>query len=219
MTKGATGLPRIGAVLMAAGAGRRMRHRPKCLLLRDGEPLLVHSLRMLAAAGLSQVVVVLGHHAEPIAAVLEQCRSAADVSTAVQWTVNPNPDAGTASSLHCGLAALPAGLDGILVTLADQPLITADDIRTVLAAWHTRPPGTQLLIPRFQGNPRHPLLFDTALRQTLMAESMGVREWRKTRPETVSWLDVNHPRHTLDVDTEADLAQLAAEHGVQLHHG
>ena len=89
----------------------------------------------------------------------------------------------------------------------------------MLAAWQTRAPGTQLLIPRFQGNPGHPLLFDTALRQTLMAESMGVREWRKTRPETVSWLDVNHPRHTLDVDTEADLAQLAAEHGVQLHHG
>ena len=62
----------MGAVLMAAGAGRRMGYRAKSLLRReDGKPLIAHHLRALVAAGLSDVVVVLGHHADRIGEVLQ----------------------------------------------------------------------------------------------------------------------------------------------------
>jgi len=37
----------VAAVVMAAGAGRRMGHMPKSLLRRDGEPLLLRQIRLL----------------------------------------------------------------------------------------------------------------------------------------------------------------------------
>ena len=54
----------VGAVVMAAGAGRRMGCRPKSLLTRDGEPLLLRQIRLLRQCGADAIVVVLGHHAE-----------------------------------------------------------------------------------------------------------------------------------------------------------
>ncbi|HPU21133.1 MAG TPA: NTP transferase domain-containing protein, partial [Alicycliphilus sp.] len=64
----------LAAVLMAAGAGRRMGHVPKSLLLRGGEPLLLRHVRLLVQAGAAHIVVVLGHHAEALQAVLAQAR-------------------------------------------------------------------------------------------------------------------------------------------------
>lgn len=209
----------MGAVLMAAGAGRRMGYRPKSLLRReDGKPLIAHHLRALVAAGLSDVVVVLGHHADRIGEVLQQEKQSAASPSGLQWVLNLNPDDGPGSSLRCALAALPADLDAVLVTLADQPLITAADMLSVLTAWRARAPGTALLVPRFQGQPGHPLMFDTRVRRDLMAQPVeaGLRDWRRAHPAQVAWLDANHPRYTFDIDTEADLARLAAEHGVVL---
>ena len=58
------------AIVMAAGAGRRMGARPKALLLRDGEPLVARQIRLLRGEGVARIVVVLGHHAGAIESVL-----------------------------------------------------------------------------------------------------------------------------------------------------
>ena len=54
-------LPRMGAVVLAAGAGRRMGHRPKCLLQLNGRSLIDRQLEAVFQAGLVSVLVVLGH--------------------------------------------------------------------------------------------------------------------------------------------------------------
>ncbi|MBP6752927.1 MAG: NTP transferase domain-containing protein, partial [Alicycliphilus sp.] len=46
----------VAAVVIAAGAGRRMGYFPKSLLERDGEPLLLRQIRLLGEAGASTVV-------------------------------------------------------------------------------------------------------------------------------------------------------------------
>jgi hypothetical protein len=56
----------VGAVLLAAGSGSRMGHRPKCLLELDGVPLIHRLLIALNGAGIDQVVVVLGRSATPV---------------------------------------------------------------------------------------------------------------------------------------------------------
>lgn len=195
-----------------------MGHRPKALLLRDGEPLIVRHLRALAAAGVSKVVVVLGHHAAQIAPVLQKEKLSAPTVQGLEWVLNPHPDEGPGSSLRCALAALPPDVDAVLVALADQPLVTAGDIRAVLAAWHGRAPGSALLVPRFEGQPGHPLVFDGAVRRAVMTQPAlaGLREWRRTHPEQVTWLDADHPRHTVDVDTPEHLERLEQLHGVRL---
>ena len=209
---------RIGAVVMAAGAGRRMGYRPKALLRRDGVPLIERTLRLLLASGIQPIVVVLGHHAERIEAVLQALRPTLDDPNGLHWVRNPDPDSGPGDSLRCGLAALPPALDAVLVALADQPLLQAEDVRTVRAAWQARPPGIELVLPTHQGQPGHPLLFGRALRRAVQAGqgAAGVREWRRAHPGQVLALPVDHARCTFDVDTPEDLLALQQQHGVVL---
>src|SRR5262249_38729365 len=56
----------IGAVLLAAGAGARLGGRPKALLELGGVPLIMRQLIALSGAGIDELVVVLGHHADAI---------------------------------------------------------------------------------------------------------------------------------------------------------
>ncbi|MBI4570677.1 MAG: NTP transferase domain-containing protein, partial [Chloroflexi bacterium] len=55
----------ISAILLAAGESARMG-RPKALLPWDGVPLIANQVRELRAAGVDDVVAVLGHGAEEI---------------------------------------------------------------------------------------------------------------------------------------------------------
>ncbi|MCZ2103217.1 MAG: nucleotidyltransferase family protein [Comamonadaceae bacterium] len=203
--------PRVGGVVLAAGAGRRMGFRPKALLLRDGEPLLLRQVRLLALAKVAPIVVVLGHHAEQLRPVLEQSAFGA----ATRIVTNPAPDVGPASSLRCALAVLPSALDAVLVVLGDQPLLELGDIEAVLNAWRWRAEGMELVVPVHGNAPGHPL----ALGETVRAAVEGgepVRDWRRNHPEQVQALRAPHVRYTTDVDTPEAMDRLAQEHGVTL---
>ncbi|MBK6613325.1 nucleotidyltransferase family protein [Ottowia sp.] len=208
----------VGAVLMAAGAGSRIGHRPKCLLTLDGAPLVERHLRALAEAGVAPVAVALGHHADRIEPVLAALEPALAPAVDLRWARNPDPDAGPGGSLRCALALLPAGLDAVLVALADQPLVGAAELRWALDAWRGRAPGIALIQPRFEGQLGHPLVFDAAVRQAVMQAPAhtGLREWRRQHADQVALLPVASERHTLDIDTEADRLALARTHRVRL---
>ena len=136
----------IAGIVLAAGAGRRMGYRPKALLQRDGQPLVARQIGLLAQCSVRRIMVVLGHHAARIAPVLATTATALPGVDLI-WVVNPTPDEGTGASLRCALAALPADLTGVMVLLADQPLLQVDDVACVLAAWRARPADIDLIVP------------------------------------------------------------------------
>lgn len=211
----------VGAVIMAAGAGRRMGAVPKSLLRRDGEPLLLRQVRLAAEAGAEAITVVLGHYADRLAAVMDRSLAFPPQRYArahVSRMLNPTPDDGTGSSLRCGLAALPDDLSTYLVMLGDQPLLETEDVKAVLTAWRARSAGIQLVVPQYGNRLGHPVVFGPEVyREVAQArDGRGVREWRKLHPERVSILPVPHARFTTDVDTPADLDRLRDEFGVRL---
>lgn len=202
---------------MAAGAGQRMGRRPKTLLLRDDQPLLLRQITLLHQAGVRHVAVVRGHHGPAIQAVLQQ--AAPQFAHPVASTLNPNPDAGPGSSLRCGLECLPTKLAGVLVVLGDQPLLELQDFRAMLHAWPQRHPDIHLLVPQHQGQPGHPLVLSPALCQQLQAQphgAAGLRGWRQAHPQQVQWLMADHARYTTDVDSPESLLELQARTGVVL---
>ncbi|HEX5353715.1 MAG TPA: nucleotidyltransferase family protein [Rhodanobacteraceae bacterium] len=210
-----------GAIIMAAGAGRRMGAVPKSLLRRDGEPLLLRQVRIATAAGVEAITVVLGHYADQLITALDRSLASTPdrhAGAQVSRVVNPNPGDGTGSSLRCGLAALPRGLSTYLVMLGDQPLLEAEDVQAALTAWRARPAGIELVVPRHAGRLGHPVCFGPQVyREVVHARGGGgVREWRQVHPESVLTLEVSHARCTTDVDTPADLDRLHDEFGVQL---
>jgi len=200
----------VGAVLLAAGSGSRMGHRPKSLLALDGVPLIQGQLMALSAAGVHEVVLVLGHYAERIEAAVKEFT--------VTRVRNPDPDAGQISSLRLGLQAVSPGCDAVLVALADQPLINAQDIKDLVGAYHKRPAGTQVVQPTVDGLPGNPVIFSTAVRAQILAGNahMGCRQWQSAHPDQVHpWVSSNS-RYRTDVDTLEDIAALAARTGHQL---
>jgi len=200
----------VSAVLLAAGSASRMGHRPKCLLELDGVPLIQRQLMALAGAGMGEVVVVLGHYADRIEKALKEFP--------VRLVRNPQPDDGQIASQRMGLRALSARMDAVLVALADQPLITAQDVLDLIGAYKKRPTGTGVVQPAVDGKPGNPVVFSSAVREDILAgESFfGCRQWQAAHPEQVHrWVTPN-TRYRTDVDTPQDIEALAARTGQRL---
>ena len=202
LLKGASGLysrMTIGGVLLAAGAGRRMGGRPKALLELGGVPLVLRQLIALSDAGVDELVIVLGHHAQQILPVIEHFPL-----TVVH---NPRPDDGQVSSQRLGLAALNPNLDAVLVALADQPLISEQDITSVVGAFKKRPEGTAVVVPRVEGQPGNPVIFSAAVREQILAGEgdVGCRQWRSANPRAVHHFDTESQRFIVDLDTPEDV--------------
>ena len=201
----------VGAVLLAAGSGSRIGHKPKSLLELGGVPLIRRQLIALSGAGVDEVVVVLGHHAELIEPVVQDFP--------VTLVRNLNPDDGQVSSQRLGLGALSGKLDAVIVALADQPLINAQDITALIGAWKKRPEGAAVVFPRVGAERGNPVIFSAeVLAQILAGEAdVGCRQWQAAHPEAVAPFDTDNRRYRVDIDTLDDLERFARDTGHTLH--
>lgn len=197
----------VGAVLLAAGAGSRMGGRPKALLELGGVPLIRRQLIALSGAGVDEVVVVLGHHAELLEPVVQDFP--------VTLVRNPRPDDGPVSSQRLGLQALAGRLDAVLVALADQPLVQAQDIGALIGAYKKRPEGTSVLVPRVGGEPGNPVMFSADVKEQILQgdANVGCRQWRSAHPKAVAAFDTDNRRYRVDVDTLEDIERFERETG------
>jgi molybdenum cofactor cytidylyltransferase len=198
----------IGGLVLAAGAATRFG-APKQLAELDGVPMLEHSLRTMTAAPVGRVVVVLGSGADEIAAAVDL--HGADLLVCSRW------EEGQSASLACGLAEL-AACEAVVVTLGDQPRVSPDAIRRVIAARNTPVgadalPGTRgasAVRATYGGNPGHPVL----LERELFEQLRNVTGDKGARNLLVSVPVLDMPCDDLgggeDVDTAAELDALRA---------
>jgi len=198
------------AVLLAAGAGSRMGHRPKSLLLLDGEPLIRRHVRHLQQAGADSVTVVLGHYASDIAPALTGLN--------IQIVHNPSPDDGLVSSQRLGLQAVADACEGVLMMLADQPLLDAADISDLAAPFATRPADIHMVFPRVDGSPGNPVMLSGSARLAILAQGpdFGCKEWRQAHQAQVLAFASNNSHYTVDLDHLEDLSLFTQRTGRSL---
>ena len=186
----------IGGLVLAAGAATRFG-APKQLAELDGVPMLEHSLRTMTAAPVGRVVVALGSGADEIAATVDL--HGADPLVCSRW------EEGQSASLACGLAEL-ADCEAVVVTLGDQPRVSLDAIRRVIAARN----GAAAVRATYGGNPGHPVLLERDLFEQLrnVTGDKGARNLLLS----VQVLDVrcDDLGGGEDVDTPAELDALRA---------
>jgi CTP:molybdopterin cytidylyltransferase MocA len=197
----------VGAVLLAAGAGSRLGHKPKCLLELGGVPLIRRQLIALSGAGVDEVVVVLGHHAELIDPVVQ--------TFPVTVVRNPNPDEGQVSSQRIGLAALAGKLDAVIVALADQPLLNAQDITALIGAFKKRREGSSVVYPQVNGERGNPVMFSAEVREQILAgaANVGCRQWQAAHADAVAPFVTDNRRYKVDIDTPEDIERFERETG------
>jgi bifunctional UDP-N-acetylglucosamine pyrophosphorylase/glucosamine-1-phosphate N-acetyltransferase len=115
----------IGAVVLAAGQGTRMRSAlPKVVHPLAGRPMIRWVLDALAEAGAEQTVVVVGHGADAVRDALPE-----GVEVAIQAVQR-----GTGDAARVGLAALDPACETVIVASGDTPLLPAGLVRELVEA-------------------------------------------------------------------------------------
>jgi molybdenum cofactor cytidylyltransferase len=196
----------FGAVVLAAGAARRMGGRAKPLIERDGVPLVRRIVQALLEVGVSDIVVVVGYRADDVAWAVTDLPA--------RTVVNQAYEAGHVSSLRKGLSELPDSIAGTVVALADQPLLDGADVRALLEAFERRG-AARAVVPRVQDHRGHPVVLEaSACAEILRGDaSYGAREWTDEHPDEIAWFDSDNPHYIEDVDFPEDLERIAQRHG------
>jgi CTP:molybdopterin cytidylyltransferase MocA len=187
---------RIGSVILAAGSSSRLG-RPKQLLRLDGRPLVGHVQQQLRAAALARYAAVLGSHAEQVAAAL-----AADGCDLLN---NPDWPEGIAASIRVATSwARAHQLAGLLLAVCDQPRLSADHVRALVAA-HEREGAP--VASGYAGTRGIPAIFGAAWYSRLesLAGDRGAAALLRADPSVIV---IEWPDGAIDVDTPAAAQKL-----------
>jgi molybdenum cofactor cytidylyltransferase len=195
--------PRVAAIVLAAGQGRRMGGPNKLAATIGGKPLVRIAAEAAAASRADPVIVVTGHQPETVRASL------AGVDAA--FVHNPDFTEGLSTSLRRGIAALPENVDGAVVLLADMPGIDAGVIDRLIAAFDPAG-GTLIVVPTSEGKRGNPVLWSRRLFPELLAVAgdTGGRHLIGQNPDAVAEVEIG-PAVALDVDTPEALAAAGGE--------
>ena len=189
--------PRVGAVVLAAGASTRLG-TPKQLLVHAGEPLVRRAAAAALAAGAASVVVVLGAHADAVAVAL--------AGLPVTLHRHGRWSDGMASSLAAGIAALGDGCDGTLLTLVDQPLVDTPALAELLAVFDAT---HRVVAAEYAGTLGAPAVVAHEHLPSLLASlsgDTGAGRWLRAHAAQVTRVPL--PAAAFDVDTAADAERL-----------
>lgn len=187
----------LHTAILAAGPGSRFGGVKPLVRLR-GEPVL-HELVANAAFITGQSVsVVLGAHAREIAPSLRQ--------RAISIALNRGWAEGIASSVRTAVTTAPPGSGALLLMLADQVAITADDLRRLFASWRRHP--VLIAAALYQGAPGLPAIFPRWAFTDLLA-LRGERDPRLVLRRNIDRV-VRVPMSNagVDLDTPEDLLRL-----------
>jgi CTP:molybdopterin cytidylyltransferase MocA len=192
----------VAGVLLAAGQGSRFG-RPKALVELDGQTLAERGVTMLRAGGADPVLIVTG-------------AARVDLSPQNQARVVYNSEwrTGMGSSLCAALRALTeldAGQEvgAAVVALADQPLVGAEAVGRLIAAYQD---GAAVAVAAYGGKPLNPVLLAREHWPEVIAMAtgdQGARAFLRARPELVTPVECGDTGRPDDIDTPADLEHIA----------
>lgn len=196
-------MPRIAAIVLAAGQSRRMGAENKLTLQIDGKPMLRHTLEQVTTSQVTETVVVTGHQAADVTALL------AEMSVSVVH--NPDYASGLSTSLATGLGALPDDCDGALVCLGDMPAIRADHLNRLIAAFNPVE-GRAICVPVHEGKRGNPVIFDRRFFAEMrdVAGDTGARHLIGEYGETVVEVPFDDDAVLTDIDTKDALKSYLA---------
>jgi len=189
----------FAALVPAAGESSRMEAF-KPLMELGGQTLAERAVRLFQAAGVDEVVVVVGHRADELIPVLEgiSCRTVA----------NPDYREGMFSSIQVGARELQGRCDAFFVLPVDIPLVRPMTIRRLMEQFGDRP--ALVTHPVSASGRGHPPLIDSRLIKDLLAfaGTGGLRAFLDGHADRSVEVPVADAWIRRDVDTEDELDRL-----------
>jgi molybdenum cofactor cytidylyltransferase len=192
----------FGAIILAAGCSSRLG-QPKLLLPLDGKSLIRSTVEQVLEAGIhewKEVIVVLGHEA----AAVQQHLAGLEV----RCVFNLGFALGMSTSLKVGVEAVNPEVEGAMIFLGDQPLVSAEVVRRLLTVF--RESQRSIVVPVYGGVRGNPVLFSSSLfsELTTVQGDKGGREVVMRDPERVAAVTFPLNLAPRDVDTWEDYEAL-----------
>ena len=189
----------IACIVLAAGGSTRFGSRKQLHNLGD-ESLVHRAVRAAVECGTTPVVLVTGADADTIR------HSVLDFDSIViagneQW------ETGLASSIAAGLRALDShSPDGILITVADQPLVDAACLRRLIESFDA---DHRIVASSYNGTVGVPAIFgaEHIVHLATLKGDRGAGSWIRARLESVTVIPM--PEAAVDIDTPADLDRIS----------
>jgi molybdenum cofactor cytidylyltransferase len=172
--------------------------RSKPLLPLGNRPVIIHCLENLRLAGIDDIIVVVGKDGDEIKEEIG--------SFPAKVVRNNIPDSDMSSSMRIGLAEINASSTGILICLADQPLVAAETFIS-LRLGHLEKPD-RILVPLFNGKRGHPPLLPKKIAAEI-STAPTLRDLIESHSAEVCCLDVPDEGVVLDMDTLEEYEKMA----------
>ena len=188
---------RVFAVVLAAGDSSRFGST-KQLQTIDGISLVERAARLASSVCGNNTILVTGHKSTTVA------RSAGEAARFV--IVNDHYADGMSSSIAAATSALAHTAGGILLILADQPLITAEHLQAMLNSWSAS--ENEIVATTFADTSGPPVLFPSGAFPALtrLTGDQGARAVLRDARFTLKTIEFEDA--AVDIDTPRDLADM-----------
>ena len=208
----------MAGVILAAGESSRMG-RDKALLPwppADSHPL---NSRKHGAGGvlLSAAIQALAEHCDLVIVVAGKNQAVlqpfADRCGAF-LVRNPNPELGQFSSLQTALHdVLNRGRDNAMITLVDRPPPGGETLAALVDEFANRKHEVWAVVPEYRNKHGHPVLAGREIIEKFLRApaTANAREIEHANQQRISYIAVDDPRVTMNVDTPEEYAALEFE--------
>jgi molybdenum cofactor cytidylyltransferase len=186
-------MPKISALILAAGESKRMGGKHKLLLPFAGRTIIECTVDAVQQANVDEAIIVLGYEAEAIRQVL--------INRTLKIVYNADYHQGMSSSIHAGLAAISPSTQAVMIVLADQPLVRSAELNLLISAF-SQIKNKSIAVPTFNGQRGNPVIFDLRYRAELLAlkGDVGGKPILARHPEVV--LEVEIPTRNILEDAD-----------------
>jgi CTP:molybdopterin cytidylyltransferase MocA len=212
----------VAGVLLAAGEGSRFG-QPKALVELNGQTLAERGANVLRAGGARPILVVTGavpieldgthivYNPEWRTGMGSSLRAALRALTGTGTGISTGTGAGASTGTGVADGAdLGCDIGAVVVALADQPLVGAEAVARLIAAYRD---GASVAVAAYGGRPRNPVLLAREHWAEVVAMAtgdQGARAFLRARPDLVTLVECGDTGRPDDIDTPADLARIIA---------
>jgi molybdenum cofactor cytidylyltransferase len=188
-------MPKLGAIILAAGLSKRMG-KPKLLLPLNGKPLFRYPLEQAIRNHIQPICLIAGQQ-------IQAFKTHSSDLVNVEYIYNPGYEKGMSSSLKIGIENIKYRTDATFIFLADQPFVPDLVIQTMIEQFSK---DTRIVRPQYHGNFGHPILIDKSLYDEFLnlEGDQGGKEIIKKYKNDTKILSFDHTFWGMDIDTPED---------------
>lgn len=190
----------IPIVILAAGMSTRFPGN-KLLYEVSGKPLIRYIVESALKSKADEVIVVLGHEVEKIAAKIE------DLDVVIIY--NPKYKVGMSESVKRGVKAIYKWAEAVIIHPADVAFAPPQAFDTIIEKYlSTRAP---IVVAAYKGEKGHPILFSKETFNDILSiseETMGLKYVTRKYYDKTIIVNLPYKEIVVDIDTLEDLKLL-----------